>query len=93
MTGSASGALRLREVAKIKRAGGGAAAYQYATIYAQWGDRGKALEWIDTAIRVCDPGLGSLQSDPLMDPPRKEPRFQAVTRELKISRASGSATG
>jgi TolB-like protein/Flp pilus assembly protein TadD len=72
------------ELAKIKARLGDAGAYQYATIYAQWGDRTKALEWLDTAMRLRDPGLESLKTDPLFDPLRKEPRFQAVVRELKF---------
>ena len=59
-------------------------AYQCVTIYAQWGDRVKALEWLGTAMRVRDPGLMYLKTDLLMDPLRQEPRFQAVMRELKF---------
>ena len=70
-------------LAKLKATLGDASAYQYATIYAQWGDRAKALEWLETATRLRDPGLSYLKTDPLMDPLRKEPRFQAVMRELK----------
>ena len=65
-------------------ANGDAGAYQYATIYVQWGDRPKALEWLETALRLRDPGLGYLKTDPLIDPLRKEPRFQAIERELKF---------
>jgi TolB-like protein/tetratricopeptide (TPR) repeat protein len=72
------------ELAKIKAAQGDAMAYQYATIYAQWGDRAKALEWLETAWRLRDPGLALLRTDPLLDPLRKEPRFQAIMRELKF---------
>jgi tetratricopeptide (TPR) repeat protein len=72
------------ELKKIKAAFGDASAYQYATIYAQWGDPAKALEWLDPAMRLRDPGLLFLKTDPLMDPLRKEPRFQAVMRELKF---------
>ncbi len=72
------------ELAKIKAANGDAAAYQYATIYAQWGNRAKALEWLATALRLRDPGLEYLKTDPLLDPLRKEPRFQAIERELKF---------
>jgi tetratricopeptide (TPR) repeat protein len=72
------------EVAKMKAANGDAAAYQYATIYAQWGNRGQALEWLETAWRLRDPGLEGLKTDPLLDPLRKEPRFQAIERELKF---------
>jgi len=72
------------ELATMKAAFGDAAAYQYAETYAQWGDRGKALEWLDTALRLRDPGLIQLKTDPLMDPLRKEPRFQAIERAMKF---------
>jgi TolB-like protein len=71
-------------LSKLKAAQSDAAAYQYATIYAQWGNRAKALEWLETALRLRDPGLAFLKTDPLMDPLRKEPRFQAIERELKF---------
>src|SRR6476661_2775855 len=69
---------------ELKVYGGNTLAYQYAMIYAQWGNRAKALEWLETALRLRDPGLVYLKTDPLMDPLRKEPRFQAVMRELKF---------
>jgi TolB-like protein/Tfp pilus assembly protein PilF len=72
------------ELEKIKNKSGDAAAYQYATIYAQWGDRPKALQWLDTAMRLRDPGLEHLKVDPFMDPLRNEPRFQAAIRELNF---------
>jgi tetratricopeptide (TPR) repeat protein len=72
------------ELARLRAARGDGGAYDYATIYAQWGDRRQALEWLDTAMRLRDPNLESLKTDPLMDPLRQEPRFQAVMRELKF---------
>jgi TolB-like protein/Tfp pilus assembly protein PilF len=72
------------ELAKMKAALGDTAAYQYATIYAQWGNRAKALEWLETALRLRDPGLVDLKTDPLLDPLREEPRFKAIERELKF---------
>jgi tetratricopeptide (TPR) repeat protein len=71
-------------LAKLRAVMGGAGAYQYATIYAQWGQRAKALEWLETALRLRDPGLVQLKTDPLLDPLRKEPGFQAIERELKF---------
>jgi tetratricopeptide (TPR) repeat protein len=71
-------------LSKMEAALGDTAAYQYATIYAQWGNRAKALESLDTALRLRDPGLEYVKTDPLMDPLRKEPRFQAIERELKF---------
>ena len=59
-------------------------AYQVATIYAQWGNIAKALEWLDTTVRLRDPGLHFLKTDPLMDPLRNEPRFPAVMRGIEV---------
>ena len=72
------------ELAKLRAGQGDTSAYQYATIYAQWGNRAKALEWLETALRLRDPGLEHLKTDPLLDPLRQEPRFQAIERELKF---------
>jgi TolB-like protein/tetratricopeptide (TPR) repeat protein len=71
-------------LAKIKASMGDAPAYQYAEVYAQWGNVPKALEWLDTAVRLRDPGLVDLKVTYLIDPLRKEPRFQAIERELKF---------
>ena len=71
-------------VTKMKAAYGDAAAYQYAAIYAQWKDAPKSEEWLETAMRLRDPGLVHLKTDPLLDPVRKEPHFQAIERELKF---------
>jgi tetratricopeptide (TPR) repeat protein len=70
--------------AKLEAAESDAAAYQYATIYAQWGNRPKALEWLERALRLRDPGLEYLKTDRLLDPLRNERRFRAVMRELKF---------
>ena len=71
-------------VAKLKATYGEAVAFQYAEIYAQWGETSKALEWLETAFRLRDPGLLELRSTPLLDPLRNEPRFQAIERQLKF---------
>jgi serine/threonine-protein kinase len=79
------------ELERIRSYWGDAAPYQYAEIYAQWGDRPKALTWLETAMRVRDPGLVYLKTDPLFDPLRKEPRFQAIERELKFPQMAPAA--
>ena len=71
-------------LAKLKASQGDAAAYQYATIYAQWGKVGQALDRLETAMRLRAPSLVYLKTDALVDPLRKEPRFQAIERELKF---------
>jgi TolB-like protein/DNA-binding winged helix-turn-helix (wHTH) protein len=72
------------ELKKIQTAWGEPGTYAYAQIYAQWGNLSKALEWLDTAMRWRDPALVQLKTDPLMDPLRQQPRFQAIERELKF---------
>ena len=71
-----------RMVAKLRSSNGDGASYQYATIYAQRGDLRAALEWMETALRIHDPGLEYIKTDPLIDPLRKEPRFQAIAKQL-----------
>jgi tetratricopeptide (TPR) repeat protein len=63
---------------------GDASAYQYSEIMAQWGNTSKALEWLEAAYRLRDPGLVSMKMDALVDPLRKEPRFQEILRKLDI---------
>jgi TolB-like protein len=71
-------------VAKMQAMVGDTAAYQYATIYAQWGNTAKALEWLESAMRLRDPGFSYIKRDPLMDPLRQEPRYLAIERELRF---------
>jgi tetratricopeptide (TPR) repeat protein len=72
------------ELEKLQAAKGEGGAYLYASVYAQWGERAKALECLENALRLRDPGLMYLKAEPLMDPLRSEPRFQAVMRELRF---------
>ena len=72
------------EVAKLKATFGDDVAIQLAEIFAQWGDRPKALEWLATAMRMRDPGLERLRVDPLMDPIRSDPGFRPLEQQLQF---------
>lgn len=72
------------ELTKFKSAMGEDRAYPYALIYAQWGERTKALESLEKAVRLRDTGLSYLKTEPLLDPLRNEPRFQTILRGLKF---------
>jgi TolB-like protein/tetratricopeptide (TPR) repeat protein len=72
------------QVSAMKTELGDASAYQYAEIYAQWGDIPRALDWIEAAYRLKDPGMVSLKVDEFFGPLRKEPRFQEIERGLKF---------
>jgi tetratricopeptide (TPR) repeat protein len=56
----------------------------YAMVYAQWGNTARALDCLERANRMRDPDLIQLKQQELFDLLRKEPRFQAVMRELKF---------
>jgi TolB-like protein/DNA-binding winged helix-turn-helix (wHTH) protein len=70
------------ELAKLRAALGNDAASNYAEIYAQWGQKAEALRWFDMAVRARDPGLLHVLLDPLLDPLRGEPQFQAALARL-----------
>ena len=67
-----------RQLDALMKEAGEDFSYQYAQLYAQWGDRPTALKWLEAAQRIRDPGLAELKVDPLLDPLRKEPRFKAI---------------
>ena len=71
-------------MANAVREAGDGAAYQYAQIHAQWEERTAALDALERAMRLRDPGMIYLKLDPLLDPLRNEPRFKAIERELKF---------
>ena len=71
-------------LAQMKAESGDAMAYQYASIYAQKGELPIALDWLETAYRLKDPGLAWFKVDLLLDPLRAEPRFQEIERKLKF---------
>ena len=71
-------------LAKLQAERGEDVAYQFAEIYAQWNDPTQSLLWLDVAVRLHDSGLVLLKVDPLLDLVRKQPRFQAVERDLRF---------
>ena len=71
-------------LAALKATAGNAWAYQFAQVYAQWGDTNKALDWLDIAYQLKDAGLIFLKMDKLLDPVRQEPRFQAIYAKLNF---------
>lgn len=72
------------EVATMKADMGDAPAFQFAEIYAQWGDVPKSLDWIETAYRLKDPGMSSLKVDEFLAPLRASPRFREIERKLNL---------
>jgi hypothetical protein len=72
------------QLARLQKTMGETGAFQYAEIYAQWGDTPQALHWLEVAYQLRDSGLSDLPSDPLLDPIRGEPQFVKVARALHL---------
>ena len=71
-------------LARVRAIAGDRFAEGYADIYAQWGDIGRALDWLETAMRNRDPYLAYTKVNFFFDPLHNEPRFQAIERALKF---------
>jgi len=81
-TGDSTGVQR--KLQRMQELFGEAASYQYAEIYAQTGDRERALSALEAAWAVRDAGLISVLVDPLLDPIRSDPRFEAIVKRMNF---------
>ena len=56
--------------------------YQYAQIYAQWGETAKALKALETAKDLRDGGIMLMYADPLLDPIRETAGYASLVRTI-----------
>ena len=71
-----------RELEFLQKNNGDSMSYQYAEIYAQWGESETALRWLGKAYTYRDPGLSWMPMDRFIDPLRSDPRYQNIERKL-----------
>lgn len=71
-------------VARAQQVFGESASYQYAEVYAQRGEKDRALAALDRAWAIHDPGLTNVKIDVFLDPLREEPRFIALQKRLNF---------
>jgi len=83
-SGDLAGADRI--IARLRELNGAAASYQYAQIYAQERDANRAFAELNNAVRVKDPGLLVLATDPFLDPVRGDTRYWALLKSLNFPR-------
>ena len=57
-------------------------AYRQAQVLAQWGQRDRAIEALALAFRIRDSNLMQLGSDPMLDPLRDMPAYQAMKQRM-----------
>ena len=75
-------ALGERILAHLHQTTGEGAYYQIAQILAQLGRKQEAIDALEKAYAVRDPGLTMMLVDPMLDPVRSDPRFQALFKQL-----------
>ena len=69
-------------LAKLQTIAGEKGAYNYAEIYAQWGQPDEALHWLNRALDLRDNGLLFLKVDPMLDPIRNTPAFADIEQRM-----------
>ena len=74
-----------QKLQQLKSVYGDAASYQFAQAYAQRGDVDQAFAALTRGIEVNDPGLNTLRVDPLFDPIRSDPRYNALLKRLGMA--------
>ena len=59
------------------------ASYQIAQVYAQWGEKDKALDALEQAWSIGDAGFVLMFADDRMNPLRDEPRYKALLEKWR----------
>ena len=85
MAGKKDRARELLEKLNAGRESGLIVPYRVAAVHLALGDRDKAIEWLRTSYRERDNWMVQLKVDPVMDPLRKDPRFQELMRKMQLS--------
>jgi tetratricopeptide (TPR) repeat protein len=65
--------------------GDGNSPFYVAEIYANLGDKDKAMEWLGKAIDERDADLDNIKVHPAFDNLRTEPRFQSLLRRMNLT--------
>ena len=88
LSGPAAGEAQMALLIKEFGEGG---LYQQVEVLAQWGRIAPALDALERALELRDSGLILAGNDPLLDPLRRQPRFQAVLARLGLPSAPATA--
>jgi TolB-like protein/DNA-binding winged helix-turn-helix (wHTH) protein/tetratricopeptide (TPR) repeat protein len=70
------------DMARLRRTLGNTGAYNYAQVFAQWGQTDEALHWLGLAYDLHDTGLILLKADPLLSPLRRLAGFRSLLDRL-----------
>ena len=71
-------------LSKVQSMAGANAAFNYAEIYARWGQVSTALQWLNRAFLMHSPALIIMKVDPFLDSVRDQPQFKELERRLNF---------
>jgi len=72
----------LRILGPLRARYGNTVDYQAAQIYAQLGDRNKAIDALKSGLASRDSGVAAMQVDPFLDPVRNDPEFASIAKKV-----------
>jgi tetratricopeptide (TPR) repeat protein len=78
LKGERAKALEQLELARI----GKAPAFFLAVNYLRLSDKSQAIDWLEQSYRNKEPFITSIKVNPLLDPLRNDPRFQALAEKV-----------
>src|SRR6266403_274248 len=84
LSGDTAGARRALADLHLLRQSRYVSALYFAGIYAGLKEKSMALDWLDKAYKERNDRLVYLNVDPMADPIRSEPRFQALMKKLHL---------
>lgn len=85
MAGKREEALQILDELKTTRKRGLIVPYRVAAVYVALGDKEQAIEWLTKEYEERGNWMTQLKVDPVMDPLRSDPRFEALMRRMNFS--------
>jgi len=60
------------------------APYQIAEVYGFRGEADRAFQWLEKCLELRDPGISDIKGDPLLKGLRRDPRYSALLKKLRL---------
>ena len=82
VSGNKSEAIKILDQMKALAQGRYVSAYSFALLYLGLGDKNEALHWLEQSYQDRFPEITRIKVEPLLDPLRGDPRFQALAEKV-----------
>ncbi|MGB8803990.1 MAG: tetratricopeptide repeat protein [Chthoniobacterales bacterium] len=82
VSGNKTEAIKILDQMKALSQGRYVSAYSFALLYLGLGDKNEALRWLEQSYQDRFPEITRIKVEPLLDPLRGDPRFQALAEKV-----------